>query len=206
MRQKHNILLLPRTVCISVRCLRTWRHPPTCIWSPRARRGPPTKVRAISRWRRWRYAPANVDRRAIGRMQTRRCPSASEIAAICRSRARRTTPGELRHRDRLATLDGLFERRRYGPAVRVVEGRVWIVAVRLVRVEVRQRRDGIGIWVELGSRVGRGGRRVSDRTSPCCVRSGVEAGAASAVCWQGNRCVVSVEFWPLNFLICWGPG
>jgi hypothetical protein len=137
-------------------------------------------------------------------MQTRRCPSASKIAAICRSRARRTTPGELCHRDRLAALDGLFERGRHGPAVRIVEVRVWIVAVGLVRVEVRQRRDGIRIWVELRSRVGCGGRCVPDRTSPGCVRSGVEAGAAGAVCWQGNRGVVGVEFWPLNLLICLG--
>ena len=94
----------------------------------------------------------------------------------------------------------MVERLRDGPAVRVVVPPAWIVVVWLVGVEVRQRRDGVRVWVELRSRVGRGGGRVSERTSPCFR---IKAGPARAVCWQGDDVVVvGVELWPLNLLVC----
>jgi len=105
-------------------------------------------------------------------------------------------PGELRHRDRLAVV----ERLRDGPAVRVVVPPGWIVVVWLVGVEVRQRWDGVRVWLELGSRGGRGGGSVSERTSPSVFR--VKAGPTHAVCWQGDDVViVGVELWPLNLLV-----
>ena len=154
----------------------------------------------------------------------RYCPTARKVPAaantIRRGWAGGATASELRHRDRLAWLadaangtdtstdtgtdstTGLFERLGDRTAVRVVEPRRWVVVVRLVRVEVRQGRDCVRVWLELRSRVGRGGRCVSDRASPRRVRRSVEPGSARSVCWQGDGSVVSVEFWPLNLLIC----
>lgn len=142
----------------------------------------------------------------------------SKVAAntIRRSWAGGATASELRHRDRLAWLadaangtdtstdstTGLFERLGDRAAVRVVEPRRRVIVVRLVRVEVRQGRDCVRVWLELRSRIGRGGRCVSDRASPRRVRRSVEPGTARSVCWQGDGSVVGVEFWPLNLLIC----
>jgi hypothetical protein len=155
----------------------------------------------------------------------RYCPTARKVTAataIRRGWAGGATASELRHRDRLAWLadatngtstgtdtdtstdstSGLFERLGNRAAVRVVESRRWVIVVRLVRVEVRQGRDCVRVWLELRSRVGRGGRCVSDRASPRRVRRSVEPGSARSVCWQGDGSVVGVEFWPLNLLIC----
>ena len=76
-----------------------------------------------------------------------------------------------------------------------------VVAVRLVGVQVGQRRDGIRIWLELSGRVGRGGGRVSEGASSC-FRTGIKTGPTRAVCWQGDGGVVCVELWPLYFLVC----
>jgi len=129
--------------------------------------------------------------------------AAAAAATVRRGRAGGATASELRHRDRLACLaaGSLFERLRDGATVRIVELRAWVIVVRLVRIEVRQGRDCVRVWLKLRSRVGRGGRCVSERTSPrVCGR--VEAGSARPVCWQGDGSVVGVEFWPLNLLIC----
>jgi len=75
-----------------------------------------------------------------------------------------------------------------------------VVAVRLVRVQVGQRRDGVRVWLELGGRVGCGGGCVSEGASSC-FRSGIKAGPTSAVCWQGDGGVVCVELWQLYFLV-----
>ena len=197
--------LLPRAVDIAVRRLRTWRHPPTRIRSPRTRRCPSTKVRgAITRrWGRRCPTSAKVGR-PIGRMGSGRCPTAHEVAAtaVRRGWAGGATTSELRHRDRFACLTAsLIERLRDRAAVRIVEPRVWVVVVRLVRVEVRQGRDCVWVWLKLRSRVGRGRGCVSNRTSPRFWNS-IEAGSARAVCWQGDAIVMGVEFWPLNLLIC----
>ena len=140
------------------------------------------------------------------RANARSSKVAASAAAVRRGWAWGATASELRHRDRLACLaaaagTSLFERLRDRATVRVVELSGWIVEVRLVRVEVRQGRDCVRVWLELRSRVGRRGRCVSERTSPC-VWAGVEAGPTCSVCWQGDGSVVSVEFWPLNLLIC----
>jgi len=178
-------IVLPRAIDITVRRLRTWRHAPTLLCSPRARRCA-TIIVAV----------------AIGRMHSRRrprrCASAPKVAGVRCARARRATPGpsELRHRDYLAR----GERLRDGPTVRVVVSCVGIITVRLVGVEVGQRRDGVGVW-ELGCRVGCCRGCVSNRAS-WYIRSGIEPGPTRAVCWQGDGCIVCVEFWPLYFLIC----
>jgi hypothetical protein len=136
------------------------------------------------------------------RRRTGRCASAPEVAGGVRCAwARRATPGpsELRHRDHLARANGA-EGLRDGPAVRIVVTCVGIIAVGLVGVEVGQRRDGVGVW-ELGCRVGCCGGCVSNRASGY-IRSGIEAGTTRAVCWQGDGCIVCVEFWPLYLLVC----
>jgi hypothetical protein len=213
--------VLPRTVGITICGLRTWRRPSTTtrIPSPRARRCAPAKVAAEGRlWAR-RGTPASKGllraRRgtatkvttAKSRMRSGRRPSAPIVAAAAATAtaercawAGRATPGELRHRDRLAwDAATMFECLWDGPTVRVVEACVWIVVVRLVGVHVRQWRNGVRIWLELGRRVGRRGGRVPHRTA-ACLR--VEAGSPSAVRWQGDGGVVGVEFWPLNLLVC----
>lgn len=132
--------VLARGISITtIRRLRTWRHPSTRVWRPRSRRRAPTSVAAI------------------GHLWTRRDAPAADRGAVRKARARRATPGELRHRDRLAWA-GLVERVGDGPVVRIVEGRVWIVAERLVLVVRWQRRNRVRV-VEVGHRVScRGGR------------------------------------------------
>jgi len=171
--------VLARAVSITtIRRLRTWRHPSTRVRRPRSRGRAPTSIAAI------------------GHLWTRRDTPGG---AIRKARAGRATPGELRHRDRLARAD-LVERVGNGPVVRVVEGRVWIVTERLVRVVRWQRGDCVRV-VEVGRRVGCCGRCIADRTS-ACVRSGIKPRPARAVCWQGNGSIVSVELWPFNLLAC----
>lgn len=121
------LYLLPGSIVTAICRLRSWRHPPSGISrSPQARRRAPTQV-------------ATAIRRAG------RHPS-SLIPAERRTWARRATPSELRHGDRLAR-DALVERLRDGPAVRVVEGCLRVVAVRLVWVQMGKRRDSVRVWV-----------------------------------------------------------
>lgn len=212
--------VLPRVVDISVRRLRTWRHTPALLRSPRARRRATTKVvtaissvqsgarrcasaRKIAGVRRGRARRCSSAHKVAGecRARARRCASTHKVAGVCRTRARRATPGpsKLCHGDRLTGANRV-ERLRYGPSVRVVVTWVWIVAIGLVGIEVGKRGDSVWVWRELGCRVGCG-VRVSDRVSGC-VESSVEAGSTRTVCWQGDASIVRVEFRPLYFLVC----
>jgi hypothetical protein len=196
--------VLPRAVDVTVSRLRTRRHAPTLLRSPRARRCATTIVAAaIGRCRRCATTIVTAAA-AIGRMHSkrRRCASAPKVAGVRCPGARRATagPSELRHRDHLARANGA-ERLRDGPAVRVVVRCVRIVAVWLVGVEVGQRRDGIRVG-ELGCRVGCCGGRVSSNRASSSFRNGVEPGPTRTICWQGDSSVVCVEFWPLYFLVC----
>jgi hypothetical protein len=190
-RSKSGHIVLPRGIGITVRRLRAWRHAPTLLHDPR----PGRRASAI--------VAAAVGRMDSRRRRPRRRATAPKVAhGVRRARAWRATPrpGELRHRDHLARADRVVEGLGDGPAVRVVEGRIGIVAVGLVGVEVGQRGDGVRVW-ELGCRVGCRGGCVSDRAS-WYVRSGIEAGSTRAVCWQGDTRIVRVELWPLYLLVC----
>jgi hypothetical protein len=116
--------VLPRAVGITICCLRTWRHAPTLLPSPR------TRGRATA-----------IIGAAIGRMHSSpgRCASAPKVAGVCRSWARRATPGasKLCHRDHFTwARANRAERLGDGPAVRVIISCVRVIAVWLVGVEV----------------------------------------------------------------------
>jgi hypothetical protein len=200
---EQNVSVLPRVVGISVRRLRTWRHTPALLRSPRARRRATTKVvTGISSVYSGARRCASARKLAgVRRGRARRCASAHKVAGVCRARARRATPGpsKLCHGDRLTGANRV-ERLRYGPSVRVVVTWIWVVAIGLVGIEVGKRGDGVRVWRGFGCRMGCG-VRVSDRVSGC-VESSIEAGPTRTVCWQGDASIVRVKFRPLYFLVC----
>jgi hypothetical protein len=131
-------------------------------------------------------------------LRRRRPTSAYIIDAVRRTRARRATPSELRHRDRLTGY--ALERLGDGPTVRIVELLIGVVMVRLVGVEVRKWRNSVRVWVELRGRVSRGGGCVADRVATD-ISGGIDARTTRAVCRQGNVRIMCVKFGPFDLLI-----
>jgi hypothetical protein len=177
--------VLPGTI-VTV-CLRRWRCSASCVCGTRPGGCTPT----IRRSRR--CSPTEV----IGPLRSRRRPPASEITAVGRTRARRATPGELRHWDHLA--GHAFERWGNGPIVRIVESCIGVVVICLVGVEVWEWRDSVWVWVELRGGVGRGGGCVAKRIATNIV--GIDARTARAVCRQGDVLVVCVKFGPFYLFV-----
>jgi hypothetical protein len=205
-------MVLPRTI-VTICCLWSWRCS-TSVDNPRAGRHPSTNARAIRSLRSWRRSPTRAGairslrswRRsptivpaAIGYLRRRRPTSAYIIDAVRRTRARRATPSELRHRDRLTGY--ALERLGDGPTVRIVELLIGVVMVRLVGVEVRKWRNSVRVWVELRGRVSRGGGCVADRVATD-ISGGIDARTTRAVCRQGNVRIMCVKFGPFDLLIC----